>query len=158
MAFPTNNQSPLDAAQTLLVRAKGLRSDAAKYIAQCNAGALNLHDVASGFMANHLAPVRTEWQGLVEIPGVYQALCTLKPAVFADAAAAQTAVTEALTAIIAMIVYLEANIPMDAQRRILSLEISNNGSGTLTQRTITAPAALTAFRNELMAFQSNFDA
>jgi hypothetical protein len=158
MAFPTNDQSPLEAARTMLVRAKGLRADATRYISQCDAGVLNVHDVASGFMANHLSPVRTELQAFIAIPGIYQALVTLKPSSFADANAAQTAVNTVLTAIATLITYLEGNLPIDASRRLLSLDLSNNGTGTLTQRTITAPASLNAFRAQLVTFQAAFDA
>lgn len=158
MAFPTDDTSPLAAAQLILQRAKALRFDATKYIAQCDAGAINIHDVASAFMANHLAPVKTQLATLVAIPGVYDALVQLKPNKFADAAAAQTAVAAVQTAINDMIVFLEANLPMDAQRRVLSLTVSNDGSGTLTQRTITAAGSIASFRTQLVTFRDAFEA
>jgi hypothetical protein len=160
MAFPTNDLTPSDAARAILGHARALRSDAQKYIDQCNAGSLNVHDVAAAFCANHLARVKVQWAALDDVPGVFEELARQKPNQFANAAAAQTAFNAAATAINNMILYIEANIPMDnpaTTRRILSLILSNDGSGTLTQRTITAGASLNAFKAQLETFRDAFD-
>jgi hypothetical protein len=156
MAFPTGDTTAADAAKLLVVRAKQLRTDAVAYIAQCDAGALKVHDVAASFMASELATVKAELTLLAAIPGVNDELARQHPDVFADATAAGSAVTAVLSAITTLISWLEQHLPVDASRTLLSLTVSNDGSGKLTQVTITAAGAIAAFRAQLVTFRDTF--
>jgi hypothetical protein len=158
MPFPTAETLPDDAARLLIIRAKSLRSNAVSYIAQCDAGAINVHDVGASFMAGLLGPTKVEFAALVAIPGIYEELARQKPNSFASAAAAQTAVGTVQSALNTLITFLEGNLPVDAQRRLLSLALSNDVSGTLTQRTITAAGSIASFRSALVTFRDAFDA
>lgn len=141
----------IDEARKALVLTKRLKDDCVKYIAQCDAGTLFLHDVAAGFMMNHLVPLKSTLTTIATVENIFSALSFLKPNRFANAAAAQTAFTNAQTAINNMILFLESDtgIPKDASRRILTLILSNDGSGTLAQRTITNAGQLATFKTQL---------
>lgn len=156
MAFPTGDTTAADAAKLLVVRAKQLRSDAVAYIAQCDSGALKVHDVAASFMAGELSPVKAEMTLLASIPGVNDELARQHPDIFADATAAGTAVTTVLNGITSLITWLEQHLPVDASRTLLSLTVSNNGTGTLSQVVITAAGSISAFRSQLVTFRDIF--
>jgi hypothetical protein len=158
MAFPTGDTTAADAAKLLVVRAKQLRSDAVAYIAQCDAGALRVHDVAASFMASELALVKAEITVLAAVPGVNDELARQHPDIFADAVAAGTAIAAVSNAITALITWLEQHLPVDASRNLLSLTVSNDGTGKLTQVTITAAGAISAFRTQLVTFRDTFGA
>lgn len=160
MPFPTGDTSASVAAQTIFVRAKKIRDDCVTFIAQCDASALNVATICESFMAN-LAAVKVELAAYASIDGLFAELSRQKPAALADASAAQTAFTEAQSAIQTMITFLEANIPMDdanTTRRVLVKVLSNNGSGTLSARIITNAGQLTAFRGQLVTLRDAFSA
>jgi hypothetical protein len=60
MAFPTIDTTPSTYASTVFIRAKQVRAECVRYIAQCDAGAINLQDVAEAFMAGVLGPIKLE--------------------------------------------------------------------------------------------------
>lgn len=157
MTFPTNNQSPHDSARQMISLAARMRNAAGTYIAQCDAGAMNINDVCFGLMAM-LAESKVSINTLSLIPGVYVQLVEIKPNKWFDAVAAQTDVAGAVSAIDAMIAYIENNAPVDAQRYLQTMKLSNDGSGTLTPRMVTAAGQLAAFRTQLVAFRDAFDA
>lgn len=158
MAFPSDVSTIADTVRTVLVRAKQCRQAADSYIAQCDAGALRVNDVAQSLMDSFLRPVKVELASFATQPGLFDEFVRLRPTAFASAAAAQTAYQGALQAVTDMISFIEDNLPVDAQRRLLSLTVSQDDTGTLTQRTITAGASLTAFRAQLVLFRDAFDA
>jgi hypothetical protein len=75
-----------------------------------------------------------------------------------DATAAQTAYQAAQTAIANLILFMEANLPVDGSRRLLSQTLSNDGSGTLAQRTITVAGSIASFRAALVTCRDAFEA
>ena len=158
MAFPTDSNTPLYAVNGLLTWAKTMRDDAAYFIAQCDAGSLNVYEVARTFMVTHLSRAKINIQVLAAVPGVFDLLAEQKPAAFTGASAAQAAVDDVIVAINDMISFLEANLPMDAERRLLAQVVSEDGTGTLSHRMITAGGALTAFRAQLVTFRDAFEA
>ncbi len=160
MAFPINGNTADTAAEQAFNLAKNMRQVAVTLIAQCDAGALNCVDAAQTFMHNQLSTGKTKLVALAAVPGIYDALVRMKPNKFADATAAQAAYAAVQTAVNTMIVYMEANIPMDdavVTRRATIQIVSNDGSGTLTARTITNAAQRAAFKAQLEAFRDAFE-
>ena len=74
------------AAKTALIRARTLRRDAEKYIAQCDASALSAQDLIVSFLYYELRLIKQELAVLVAVPGFFSALQQLRPATWATAA------------------------------------------------------------------------
>jgi hypothetical protein len=158
MAFPTIDTTPSTYASTVFIRAKQVRAECVRYIAQCDAGAINLQDVAEAFMAGVLGPIKLELATIALVSGLFAELARQRPVAFADATAAQTAYQAAQTAIANLILFMEANLPVDGTRRLLSQTLSNDGSGTLAQRTITVAGSIASFRAALVTCRDAFEA
>jgi hypothetical protein len=156
MAFPTPDTTPSSYASTVFIRAKQVRAECVLLIAQCDAGAINLQDTAESFMAGVLGPIKTELATIALAPGLFAELARQRPSLV-DAATAQTAYGQAQTAIANLILFMEANLPIDGSRRLLSQTLSNDGSGTLTQRTITVAGQIAAFRAALVTCRDAFE-
>jgi hypothetical protein len=141
----------------VFIRAKQVRAECVRYIAQCDAGAINLQDVAEAFMAGVLAPIKVELATIALVSGLFAELARQRPSLV-DAATAQTAYQSAQTAIANLILFMEANLPIDGSRRLLSQTLSNDGSGTLAQRTITLAGSIASFRAALVTCRDAFEA
>lgn len=158
MAFPTIDTTPTSYAQTVFIRAKQVRAACVTTIAQCDGGSINVHDAAAGFMAGLLGPVKAELAVIHDVNGIFAELARQRPVAFVDAQSAQTAYEAAQSAIATLILFMEANLPVDGSRRLLSLTVSNDGSGSLTQRTITAAPSISAFKTALVTCRDAFEA
>jgi hypothetical protein len=156
MPFPTSESTADESAKQALHYARALRAFAVRLIAQCDAGSLDLHEVCYGFLGATCNALKLKLDALAGVPGIFDALLRAKPGVFASAAEAETALTDARNAIDAMIASLEATIPVDGSRHVLVSILSNDGSGRVSRRTITNPAQLAAFKSELQTFRDGF--
>lgn len=156
MAFPTDTNIAADAANELILLCRNLRLSGKIYVDQCDAGAVNINQVYNRFLGGQLASAKTRLAILMAVPGIFDELARMKPGSFVNAAAAQTAVQEVQTALNTIITQLETDAPVDASNRLLVTIAARNGSGQVTDRTITAAGPLATFRGYLVAFRDAF--
>lgn len=150
MAFSSNAAE--EAVKQLHATAKTMRAVAGSFIAQCDAGSLNLAD-AMNWMRDLGKVYKPQWAVLAAVPGVGAWLETKYGVADGDASIA-TARTEMQT----MIDFLEANIPMDASNRPLTIVAAKDGNGTITGRLYTNAPALATFKAGLETFRDAFSA
>lgn len=133
--------------------ARNARANAAAMIAQCDGGALNLNEILTVFLRN-LSIWRTRWPQTTAVAGVLAQIQARFPAKNVT----QATLDAVPPAIQTMIVFIEANFPVEAvTNRPLHLIMARDGTGNVTPRTITAGASLTAFRAALVTFRDAFD-
>lgn len=152
MPFPTNETSNATlGADRLADIGRRIRAECTKYIAQCDGGSVNAHDLVA-MAANFLRPARADWAAISVVSGVPAAVRDKFPgAGFASDAAVTTEMTADLAAIDAALTYIVTNTPKDGSGYLLTLQISGN---QFVQRTVTDPtqranlkAALTSLLN-----------
>lgn len=155
MPFPSNDVANATfAADRLVGLAKYVRSEAEKYIAQCDAAQVRLHDLINVFCVNGLVPASAEWAILRAVSGVPAAVRAKFPGAFASDAAVTTALTDAQTQIDDTITYCEANVPKDASGYVLTLKVVGHA---FEQRVLSAPAGtIAALRARLVPLRDAF--
>lgn len=133
--------------------ARNARANAQKMIDQCDGGALNLNQLITIFLRN-LSIWRLRWPQTTAVAGVLAEL----QARFPGKNVTQATLDAVPAAIQTMITFIEANFPVEAvTNRPLHLVMARDGTGNVTDRTITAGASLTAFRAALVTFRDAFD-
>lgn len=155
MAIPTSDNNANRAAERIRQLAKALRSDAVKYIAQCDASSVNAHDLVAAFGVNHLQPAIAEWTALKAVNGIQAALRAMFPGVWADDAAVTTDLNAAQAAAEATLTYIVDNTPKDgsAQNWVLTLRVVNN---QFVQRIVSAAGPITPLRAQLVTLRDAF--
>lgn len=151
MAFSSNAAE--EAVKQLHATAKIMRGVAANFIAQCDAGSLNIADVMN-WMRDLGKIYKPQWALLASVTGVGAWLETKYDVVGGDAS-----ITTARNAIQAMINYLEGanGIPVDASNRALTIMMAKDGNGTITGRLITNAPSLALFKSNLETFRDAFN-
>lgn len=153
MPFPTNTDTNANtAADTLVQYAKAVRAAAVAYIAQCDAGSLNAHDLIAAFAISLLSPVSTQWATLRQVSGVQAVLRSRFPS-FADDAAVTTALNAVQSAIDATVTYIVANTPVDGSGYVLTLKVV---AGAFQQRVTTNGTALANLKTQLVTLRDAF--
>ena len=155
--FPSTTDTASPVVGYVLNYARLLRAQSDRYVAQCDSGVLNVADVATSFL-HYLSTAKTSFATWAAVDGLYGEFARQMPAKFPTANDAQNAFAAARAAVDDLIAWLEANIPVDASRRIAVQVLSNDGTGRLTPRTITVQAQLDVFRAQLLAFRDAFEA
>lgn len=151
--LPVNSISPDVSAHRLLEMGRNMRAGAEKYIAQCNAGSVNLHDLANGFLLS-LSYFKADWAIHSATSGVAAAVAARFPNKVFNAA---TEISNVGAAIQTMINDLEASLPVDGSNRLLTQTLRKDGSGMMDQRTLTTPANLATLKTKLEAFRDTLD-
>ena len=155
MAIPTSDNNVTRAAERIRQLAKAIRSDAVKYIAQCDGGAVNAHDLISAFAINHLTPAIAEWTTLKAITGIEGALRLMFPGAWASDAAVTVDLSAAQGAMEDALEFIVTNTPTDgsAQNWVATLRVVDN---QFEQRVVTQSGAITALRAELVTLRDAF--
>lgn len=155
MAIPTSDNNARRAAERIRQLAKAIRSDAAKYIAQCDATAVNAHDLIGSFAMNHLTPALAEWATLIAVGGIQAELRLMFPGNWASDAAVTADLSAAQTAMEGTLAYIVTNTPTDgsAQNWVTTLRVVNNA---FVQRIVTQAGAITPLRAQLVTLRDVF--
>ena len=153
MAVPTTDNNAARAAERIRQLAKNIRSDAIKYIAQCDLSAVNAHDLVNSFAYNHLVPSIAEWGVLRIVTGVQEALMTMFKDNWANVAAVTTDLTNAETAMNSTLTYIVTNTPKDGSNFALTLTVN---ATSFAPRIITAGGAITPLRAQLVTLRDAF--
>jgi hypothetical protein len=149
MAFSSNAAE--EAVRQLHATAKTMRAVASSFIAQCDIGSLNLADVMN-WMRDLGKIYKPQWAILATVPGVGVWLETKYGVVNGD-----DAIATAQTNMQSMVDFLEANIPVDASNRPLTIVMAKDGNGTITGRLYTNAPALATFKAKLETFRNTFN-
>lgn len=148
-------QHAATAADNLLSIAGLCRARAVQYIAQCDAGAINVREVAEHLM-QQIGTLKTQWAALIVVQGVGEEIERRYPHKTFDPDI-DTELITAGTAMQTLVNFMESNLPKNGQWLNVR-EISPAGSGQLVDRLVTNGASLANFKSALETFRDAFDA
>jgi hypothetical protein len=153
MAIPTTDNNADVAAERIRQIAKSVRQEAVKYIAQCDANAVNAHDLVSALGIQQLTPGIVLWATLKAVTGVPAAMRLKFPGVWASEAAVTTDLNAAQTVMEETLAYIVTNTPKDGSGWVLTLRVTAN---LFEQRVVTAGAQITPLRAQLVLLRDAF--
>jgi hypothetical protein len=153
MPIPTSDNNADLAAERIRQIAKALRQEAVKYIAQCDATAVNAHDLVGALAIQQLTPSIALWATLKAVTGVPASLRLKFPGVWASEAAVTTDLNAAQTVMENTLSYIVANTPTDGSGWVLTLKVTAN---LFEQRVVTAGAQITPLRAQLVLLRDAF--
>lgn len=154
MAIPTTDNNASRAAERIRQLAKAIRSDCVKYIAMCDTGSVNAHDVVAAFGVNLLTPAIAEWIVLKAAAGVEAALRAMFPGVWASDAAVTTELNSTQTTMEATMAYIVTNTPKDAAGWVETLKV--DAANKFEQRLITSAPAIAGLRAQIVLLRDAF--
>ena len=141
-----------NAANTLIQLNHDIRSSATALIQECDAGTVNVYNLAIHYLKN-LLNRQAAWASLSAVSGVQAAIRARHPNKFADDAAVTAALSARSAALAAHVTQVDTGLPKDASGW---MEIERYVSGALTRRTNSNAGQIATLRANTVTLRDAF--